>query len=159
MAAPLMIAATAFQTLNVLSEGAAANEQAKADAAQMRVAAGQQRAVAQRSMIEQRRQTERVLSRAQAVAAASGAGASGPGVDRILGNIAAEGEARALAAIYEGENAARQLEGQADQVRFAGRQERRASYMGAAGSLLEGGSSIYDRFRTPTSGGTGGGYG
>lgn len=157
MAAPLMIAATAFQTLNVLSEGAAANEQAKADAAQMRVAAGQQRAVAQRNLIEQRRQTDLVMSRARAVAAASGA--AGQGVENILGDIAAEGEARALAAIYEGENAARQLEGQADQVRFAGRQARKASYMGAAGSLLEGGATLYDRYRTPSTGSTGGGYG
>ncbi len=95
-------------------------------AEQARQIAGQERAASQRASYEQRRQARLLSSKALARAAASGAGAGDPTVENILGDIGAEGEFRALAELFMGEDRARNLEMQADLKVFEGQQERRA---------------------------------
>ena len=138
-----------------------ANAQAQAQEQQ----AGQERAVAQRGAIEQRRQGKFVSSEAQAIAAASGAGALDPTIVGILGDIETETELRALTALYEGEERARGLEHGAAITRaggagelFAGRAEARLSrsrarrsFLSTGTTLLEGGSSLFARYATEPS--------
>lgn len=76
-------------------------------AKQLDVNAGQSVAAAQRTAAEQRRQATITASRALALAAASGGGASDVTVTNLLGRIAGEGAYRAGVALYEGEEQAR----------------------------------------------------
>lgn len=95
-------------------------------AAQARSIAGQERASSQRGAIEQRRQARLLSSKALARAAAGGGGTDDPTVSNILGDIGAEGEFRALTELFQGEEAARGLEMQADLRVFEGQQAKRA---------------------------------
>ena len=130
------------------------------EAGEMERIAGQEQAVAQREALEQRRQGRFVSSRAQALAAASGAGALDPTVIDILGGIETEAELRALTALYEGGEAARGLTQSAAMRRFSGEggvfasrvaagQSRAAanrSLFAAGGTLLEGGGSLFEKY-------------
>lgn len=122
---------TAISSIGSLAEGNASARAAKAAAKQAKKAgkyesqqytqqANAERATAQRQSIEERRASRIAQSRAIAVAAASGGGASDPTVTKIVGDLAADGEYNALSALYSGEEAARGLE------------------MAGAGSLYEG---------------------
>lgn len=85
-----------------------------------RIAAGQAIAVAQRDAEEQRRQGRYVGSRALALIAASGGGASDPTVVRILSNTAGEASYRASVALYRGLDQARSLRMQATADEYEG---------------------------------------
>lgn len=131
-----------------------------AQALQMEQQAGQERAVAQRAMLEERRRGRLVGSRAQAISAASGGGALDPSIVNILGDIDAETELRALTALYQGEERARGAEygavldraGGAGSVyagnvaKQAGNASANRSYMQAGGELFKGGGSLLERF-------------
>ena len=107
-------------------------------------------------MLAERKKERLVQSSLQARAAASGAGATDPTVNLISGDIAEEGELRALTALYEGEEAARGLESGAavrryegDLARITGRIKKRAAQTTAFGTLLEGFSgagSLYKKY-------------
>lgn len=71
--------------------------------------AGQTEAAAQRTALAQDKVASLVESRAKAVAAASGAGATDPTVINLVSRISAEGALRSLTSIYEGEERARKL--------------------------------------------------
>jgi hypothetical protein len=140
--------------------GKDANRVAKWEAAQMERNAGQERAAAQREAIEERRQGRLAVSRARALAGASGAGVSDPTVTNILADLASQGETNALTALWEGEESARNMEFGAAGRRYEGSQaqqagaytakaSRRAGYMSAVGTLLEGGSDFYTKYNDP----------
>jgi hypothetical protein len=61
-------------------------------------------AIGQRAYLAEKQATDKALSRAVAVAAASGGGASDPGVMDIIGKLASEGNTNALSALYEGQS-------------------------------------------------------
>lgn len=138
----------------------------RADALDIR--AGQERAAGQRAAIEQRRQGRFVESRARALAAGSGAGASDPTIVNILGDIGAETEIRALDRLFQGEEAARGSEVSAEFERARGRGELFAGQVeeslareraglqrfsarselitGTIGTLADTGSSLYEKY-------------
>lgn len=116
-------------------------------AAQLEQNAGQQNAAAQRMAMEKRRQARYAQSRALAVAAASGGG-SDPGVIDIISDLAQEGEYRALADIYQGEEAARQLRMGAAGERFKGQVSENYFKSAAAGSFMRGGMSLFTKYAT-----------
>ncbi len=134
---------------------------AERQAESLELRAGQERAVSQRAAIEQRRRGALVSSRAQALAAASGAGALDPTVVDIMGDLETETEIRALSALYEGEESARGLEygalleragGEGDlyAARAGARASRAAagrSYLQAGRTLISGGASLYDKYK------------
>ena len=123
------------------------------EAQQLRINAGQQIAAGQAAAFEQERQARLVASRQIAVAAASGAGASDPTVNTMIARTAKEGSYRAAVALYQGEDAARQMrmaaagkdyeaqagidagETQADAYKLLGRSQ-----------LLAGGSSLFAKY-------------
>lgn len=140
------IASAGLSALGAIQAGNAQNDAAKFQAAQMEQQAGQERASAQRAMIEQRRKERFAQSRLQAVAAASGAGATDPTVLDLSGDIAQEGEYRALTALFEGEERARGLQMGASAKRYEGAAAKQAGYIGAATTMLGAGSSLYDKY-------------
>lgn len=82
--------------------------------------ATQRVAAAQRDMIDIQRMTKLTQSRAQALSAFSGGGASAPTVLNIMGNIAKEGAYNGARALYEGEESARIMRLQAYEKRQEG---------------------------------------
>lgn len=80
---------------------------------QLGVNAGQAQAAAQHNAVDIDRQTQLNASRALAVAASSGGGASDPTVVTLLAQNAADGAYRKATALYEGDDQARSLRLQA----------------------------------------------
>lgn len=167
MATSLMIAATAVSAVGTLVGGAAQAQQAKYagkaqqtvaefQARQLRQQAGQTRATSQLQSIEEQRKAKLAMSRAKAIAAASGGGTGGS-VANILSRLRAEGDWNAAAALYEGEEAARGMEAQAavegatgDYAnaagRYAARNIKRASYISSVGHALQGAAGFYEKY-------------
>ena len=118
-------------------------------AKQLDINAGQAQAAGQISAINQDRNTSLVLSRARAVAAASGGGASDPTIIRLMANIAGEGAYRANVARYEGDTQARTMNMQAAALRYQGANAladaetaKSASGLSMVSTALSGGSKI-----------------
>ena len=144
-------------------EAAAERKQAAAnkEAAYMEVQAGQAIASAQRDALEVQRTTRLLESRALAVAAASGAGASDTTVRNVIAGLSGEGAYRAQLALYEGKEKSRQLrvgaeirrEGGDLQAQY-GRDAASAHRIASVGTLFSGAGTlagIYGR-SDPTSG-------
>lgn len=129
-----------------LLSGSSEKGAARSQALQLEQQAGQDRATSQRAAAEQRRSARYLQSRALALAAASGAGASDPTVTSIISNIEGEGEYGALVAMYEGEDVARGKEHAAAVARKQGKAAATAGALKAGGTLLSGGSSWYDKY-------------
>lgn len=114
-------------------------------AEQLQINAGQAQAASQYAAADVDRRTKLLASRALAVAASSGGGASDPTVVNAIAGIASEGAYRRAVAIYQGDDAARRLEMQAESTEYEAKNrsaaEKRAAYsgfLGAGTSLLKG---------------------
>ena len=123
------------------------------EAAQLEINAGQAEAAGQRRSEDQLRRSRLVASRALAVSAASGGGASDSTIETIISDIAGEGAYRAGVELYQGEERARQLRAGADAALFegeaavAGGNERARAYQTQAfGSALSSGGSLYAKY-------------
>lgn len=145
MADPISIGLMAGSTLLSLS---AQRQQAKSEqrAAQLESAqldrqAQAQRAMSQRDALEERRQARLAQSALQARA-----GGGGPDIERMSGDLAAEGEYRALSALYAGETGARSSEFAAAGRRQQAADSARASRLQQIGTLLSFGSKMYGNF-------------
>lgn len=129
--------------LGAVQAGRAQQAASNYQAAQLDAAAKAESASAQRAAQEERRQKGLVLSRARAVAAASGGGQDVP----LMGAIEEEGELRALTALWEGEEAAKGRRAQAEASRFEGKQYKKAGYVKGATTILSSvGQSFAERF-------------
>lgn len=154
------LAGTAVSAMGTIGAGKAANQAGIAQqqsmqfkAAEEKQAADESRAASQRSALEHDKATELQRSRLQALAAASGGGADDPTVVHLGEDLAGRGEYQHLMDMYTGENRARGLEDQAtgDQMTGAaqlaeGKAKQNASYYSAAGTVLSGAGSMFDRY-------------
>lgn len=123
------------------------------EAKQLEVQAGQQVASAQRQAMTEDLQGRLMASRALAVAAASGGGASDPTVMNLIARMAGEANYRRMTAMYEGEDRARQLRDQAAATRAGAKmamqdaeQAKKVSRFGALTNALAGGVSLYNKY-------------
>jgi hypothetical protein len=150
------LASASAQASQAKYEGAAQQQVANFQAKQLERKAGQERAVSQREAIEERRRARLARSKALAIAGASGGGTGGTAAD-ILADLTAEGELNAGAALYEGEETARGLETQAAATRaegkyassagsYAAKNIRRAGYLSAVGTTMQGAASMYSKY-------------
>lgn len=146
MAEALLIGGTLVEAAGTISGARSEAKQLKSQAAQLEANAGLERASSQREAIEQRRQSRLAQSRALALAAASGGGASDPTVTNIIADLEGEGEYRALSSLYEGNERAIGLENDAKARRKEAKNVKKASYFKAASSILKGGSSFAERY-------------
>lgn len=142
IAPALQAAGTIIGTLGAIRSGQAQKSAASYEAAQLDAAAKTERAVAQRAALDERRQTDIMLSRARAVAGASGGGQDIP----LMGAIEEEGEMRALTALWEGEEAAKGRRAQATAARFEGRQAATAGMLGGASILTSGTNTFLEAY-------------
>jgi hypothetical protein len=94
---------------NALWYGGEQKKKAEFEAIQLEEQAGKAVAVGQRENMEIQRHAKLTESRALALAAASGGGASSPTVVNIIGNIAKRGAYEGAVALYNGEERARTL--------------------------------------------------
>jgi hypothetical protein len=147
MAQALAIAGTAVKGVGTILSSRAQAKQLKSEAAQLDAQALTEQASSQREAVEQRRNARFAQSRALALAAAGGTSASDGDIEKIISDIAGEGEYRALSALYSGDEQADSLKAQAKARRKEAKNVKTAGLISAAGTLLEGGSSIAGRYK------------
>lgn len=111
-------------------------------AEQMRQNAGQAQAAAQREAYSVEREAEYTASRALAVAAASGGGASDPTVVGLMARNAAEMAYRKQIALYEGDEQARMQKMGAEAKDYEAASARRAGNVAAMGKVYGAGTSL-----------------
>jgi hypothetical protein len=155
-AVPLMVAGTVMNAYGQYQSGQDAKSAANYQANQLNVNAGQAKAASQVQAGLEARNTQLMVSRARAVAAASGGSADDPTVANIMARIAGEGSFRQRTALYGGESQARQMNMQADALRYQGQQAAQAGKINAVSSLLKGGAQAYS-MNTKYGGGLNGG--
>lgn len=121
-------------------------------AAQLEQNAGNTMAMGERQAADERLKATLLASRALAVAAASGGGASDPTVTKIITDIAGRGAYNAGIALYNAEDEARKMtEGAAaerysgDVAQMGGRQRQAAYQIGAAGRFAQG-ASLFSKY-------------
>lgn len=159
MADPLTIGAMLTAASGVIGAGATiaggaqANANAKFEAKQMRARAAEERAIAGRKAMEERRRGRLALSTLQANAAASGAGATDPTVLGLMSDIAGRAEYNALAETWSGEQRARGLMDSAAAAKASGKAAQRGSYLSAAGTILSSAGSMFSQFDEDSAGG------
>lgn len=139
----LMNSGTLLSTVGALGSARAMSSLAGFNSDLLESSADDQIAAGQREALEQKRQANLAMSRAQAVAAASGGGAADPTVINVIGDIAAEGEYSARVADYTGRERARNTRLQAAVEDAKSDMYEKSGYVNAAGTLLSGFSKTY----------------
>lgn len=126
--------------IGTIASGVAANNNAQFEAQQMEMRAKEETAAAQREAQDKRREASLINSRAQAIAAASGAGAGtdAPTIVRIMSDTAGRGEYNAQSALYGGYSRAAGLRDSAKGRRAEGKASLLGSVFGGFGSALKG---------------------
>jgi sRNA-binding protein len=192
----LSVAGSLFSAMEQRNAGIAAQQQANAQAAlmeqqakaqvaiaqnqqkmldsqasQMESIAGQERAMSQRTAMEQRRRQRLAQSRVVALAAAQTGDSLDPSIINLIGDLEAEGSFAARSALFTGEERARDLETQASfrraegeltaqtgatqaaftqygatMTRAAGAESKRAGNASAISTILKGGTSLMDKY-------------
>lgn len=112
--------AAAKQAQGIEEAGAQRRAAANREADYLEVNATQKVAAAQQDMFDVMRVTKLTQSRVQALAAASGGGATSPGVLSVMSKISKVGALQASKALYSGEEAARNMRLQAIETRLTG---------------------------------------
>lgn len=133
---------------------------AEFEAEQLQVQAGQAVAAAQRDALEQKRQADLIESRAIALAAAGGGGASDATIVKLVSQISGEGALRAAMAAYQGDERARTLRMAAAGKRVEGAiaqdigqsegaaygTKAQASRISGVATVLQGGGSLFGKY-------------
>ncbi len=148
-AAALPYISAASTALGVASHVKAGNEQAAMAEVQANERAEDAKAAqaeSQREAMLERRKARNLMSRARAVAGASGAGVSDPTVSNILTDLDTQGEVNALNALFSGNATARGLRSGARAARSEARAYRSAGRYAAASTALDGASSWYEKY-------------
>lgn len=116
--------------------GAKKRQIAEFEAGVLETQAGQQIAAAQRDMLDVQRASRLAQSRAVALSAASGGGATSPTVVNLVANLAKEGAYNAARSLYSGEEKSRLMQLQAFERRQQGEiEEKAAEYQGRSYDL------------------------
>ena len=122
--------------------GDAAEQAGKFNADQLRTRAGNVMAAATRNEYDADLQAQFIASRAIALAAASGGGASDPTVVSLMAQNAGVAAYKKSQAIWEGVDQARQLTGQAAVAEYEGGVKKASAYAKGNAEMIRGGTSI-----------------
>lgn len=107
---------------------------------QLKAKANEDAALAQRKAIRERRRGERIMSRARAIAAASGGGTDNLTVERIEGGLQDDTDFNVLSALYEGET-------REDSNQLAARLLKRRTRASNRNRLITAGAqTLYDKY-------------
>lgn len=153
--------AAAKQAMGIEAAGVQRQAAANREADYLEINATQKVAVAQQDMLDAQRVTRLTNSRVQALAAASGGGATSPGVLTVMGNISKVGALHASRALYTGEETARNMRLQATETRLTGDFESAAATNQAEAVRMGAKASEYKTYAQglSTAGGLYGKYG
>lgn len=124
-------------------------QQKRADdqsAAELSQEAGQSVASGIQGAIQDRRKATYVASAAQARTAGSGLATTSPTAINTAGLIEGQGEYNARTAMYQGEDRASELNFRAGTMQNEGNAAETAGYLSAAGTVIGGGKSFYDKY-------------
>jgi hypothetical protein len=149
LAAALPYITAASTVLTTAAAVQQSNAQKVALEAQARARDEEANAVAAESQREaaiERRKARNLMSRARAVAGASGAGVSDPTVVNELTDIETQGEVNALNAMYSGATQARGYRQGAAMARNEANAAQTGGYLDAASTALGGATSWYDKY-------------
>jgi hypothetical protein len=135
-----------MSAISTIAGGAAQNKQAKYQARVLQQQADQEKASANREAQKKRSETEFLMSRQQALAAASGGGASDPTILDLMGDTAAEGEVQAKEVQYGGDVRATDLQNQASFIRHRGKAAKSGAMMTAMGTIAGSGLSLAGKY-------------
>jgi hypothetical protein len=142
MATNLEVGTQVFGASSHLMYARQIQQAAAYQSAQLNQAAGQARAASQIEAQDVQRRSDRLASRALAVAAASGGGASDPTVVNTIAGIAQEGAYRKAVALYKGDEEARKLTMQAEATQYEGKSKAFGERMTAVGGFMGAGTSL-----------------
>lgn len=135
--------------VGTIASGIAANNAAKQEALQMEAKGREELAASQREAADKRREGELVMSRQQALAAASGAGAGmdAPTIVKLMTNTAGAAELNAQTDLYGGKQRKAGLFDAAANRRREGKASLLGSVLGGFGSLASTSGDWYLRSR------------
>lgn len=157
LAAGTAVAGAGVAAAGTIAQGNAAVDAAKQEQRQLNQMAAEQKAVATRDAASADRKTRELLSRAQAVAAASGGNANDPTVLQIMGDIAAEGSVQSREALRQGWEQGNSLEYKGKVGVEAAKTSRKLGVYTATGQVLSGISDAFAKYGAGMpSGGSGG---
>jgi hypothetical protein len=139
-------ASTVLTTAAAVQQGQARKTEMEALARARDEEANAEAAEGQRAALIERRKAKNLMSRARAVAAASGAGVSDPTVVNQMTDIETQGEVNALNAMYAGRTAERGYRRGAAIARNEADASQTAGYLGAASTALDGATSWMDKY-------------
>ena len=138
--AELAVIGSIVQAAGSIASGIAANNAAQEEARQLEARGKEEFAASQREALERRREGEVVNSRAQAIAAASGAGADAPTIVRLMSDTAGQAEFNAQTDLYGGRQRRAGLRDSARARRAEGQASLMGSFFDAAGTAIGAGS-------------------
>jgi hypothetical protein len=142
----MMIGGTAMSAMSSVTQGNALKKQADFEAGQMDQKAGQTVAEGLQAAKEERRQAMLLKSRAVALNAAGGGSGADVSTNKIISDIAGEGEYRALTKMFQAKETAAYYKDSANAKRYEGKQAKKAYIMEGIGTALKGGSDWYKNY-------------
>ena len=149
----LLLASTVLEAGGKIITGASQSAALKAEAASAERKADEVLAASTRDAAQRRKEADLVLSRQQAVAAASGGMATDTTVLNLMADTAQEGQYQVATSLYEGKAQRAGLLDQAAIARMQAKQAMLSGFIGAGTTMLNGMSS-YSKYRPPKFTGT-----
>lgn len=134
----LSVIGTGLSVMSSIQQGKAQAAALEYEAKQAEMKGKEERAAAQREALEKEEQASFLLSRQQALAAASGAGLETPSVVDIYTKTAQRGEYQEAALLYGGESRQRGLQDQAKGLRAKASAVRSGSALDAIAGGISG---------------------
>lgn len=162
LAAVAAIASGVGTVLSAVGTIAAGKQQQKAanyEAAQLEVKGKEERAAAQRQGLEAAKNKRLALSRIQAVAAGSGFSATDANTLDLMGETDEYGTYQQQILQYGGESRARGYKAQAVATRMSGNAAYKGAMLSAAGTIIGGAATMYDKYGRAGMPATAGRYG
>lgn len=135
------VAGTGLSAAGAIQQGRYAEAAAEAEADALEQRADNERATASVAAANKAKEAQRLLSRQQAVAAASGGGATDPTVVDLMARTAGEGKMQEGQLVWEGQEKGRALDYQAVLQRAAGSQAELAGWIKAGSTILSSAST------------------
>src|SRR5690242_13694746 len=143
------IAGTALSVIGTISAGEQQSAAYKYQAQQDKIAADEAKASSQREAAAQTRQGEFIMSRQRAAIAAGGGNVGEPSVIDVIADTGKQADLAARTQLFKGVEQSRGYNDAATIARVNASNSMTNAYLGAAGSLFKGVSSMYDRFGAP----------
>lgn len=142
----VMAASTVISAYGQQQQGKAQQNLANYQADQITQNAGQQKASGQAAALNQDTNTSLTLSRARAVAAASGGSMNDSSIVQIMSNIAAEGGYRSNVARYQGDTQSNAMVNQAAATRMGGSIANQGANIAALSTVMSGAAGSYSMY-------------